>query len=91
MFGIDTNLLVYAHNTDSEFHEDAVTFLEKVMNERDEEGYLSVCVPVQVLMEFIAQGIPLRLGVETVEEAQAEMAAIRHWNTGMTSQGQQCG
>jgi hypothetical protein len=53
MFGIDTNLLVYAHNTDSEFHEDAVAFLEKVMNERDEEGYLSVCVTVQVLMEFI--------------------------------------
>ena len=53
MFGIDTNLLVYAHNTDSEYHEAAMAFLEKVMNERDENGRLSVCVPVQVLMEFI--------------------------------------
>ena len=31
--------------------------------------------------KFLAQGIPLRLGVETIGEAQAEMAAIRHWNT----------
>ncbi|HNT75575.1 MAG TPA: PIN domain-containing protein [Anaerolineae bacterium] len=52
-FAIDTNLLVYAHNTASEFHEKAKSFLEKVMNERDAEGHLSVCVPVQVLLEFI--------------------------------------
>jgi predicted nucleic acid-binding protein len=52
-FAIDTNLLVYAHNIASEFHEEARAFLEKVMNERDEEGGLSVCVPVQVLLEFI--------------------------------------
>lgn len=53
MFVIDTNLLVYAHNIASEFHEEAKAFLEKVMNERDEEGRLSVCVPVQVLLELI--------------------------------------
>jgi predicted HTH domain antitoxin len=35
--------------------------------------------------QFLAQGIPLRLGVETVEEAQAEMAAISHWNTAAES------
>jgi hypothetical protein len=35
--------------------------------------------------QFLAQGIPLRLGVETIEEAQAEMAAIRHWNTAAES------
>ncbi len=52
-FAIDTNLLVYAHNVASEFHAEAKAFLEKVMNERDEEGHLSVCVPVQVLLEFI--------------------------------------
>lgn len=53
MFAIDTNLLVYAHNIASEFHEEAKAFLEKVMNKRDEEGRLSVCVPVQVLLEFV--------------------------------------
>lgn len=37
MFAIDTNLLVYAHNIASEFHEEAKSFLEKVMNKRDEE------------------------------------------------------
>ncbi len=53
MFAIDTNLLVYAHNEDSQFHDHAVTFLERVMNERDEEGNLTICVPTQVFTEFI--------------------------------------
>ena len=29
---------------------------------------------------FIAQGIPLRIGPDTVEEAKAEMTAIEAWN-----------
>jgi len=53
MFAIDTNLLVYAHNKDSEFNEEASAFMEKVMNERDGEGNLSICIPTQVLMEFV--------------------------------------
>lgn len=53
MFAIDTNLLVYAHNEDSEFNDKATGFLEKVMNERDGEGNLSVCLPSQVLTEFV--------------------------------------
>jgi predicted nucleic acid-binding protein len=53
LFAIDTNLLVYAHNTDSKFHEQAAAFIKKVMNQRDDEGKLSVCLPAQVLMEFI--------------------------------------
>ena len=35
--------------------------------------------------QFLRQGIPLRLGVDTLEEAQAEMAAIAHWNTSVAS------
>jgi len=35
MFAIDTNLLVYAHNKDSKFNEQAAAFVTKVMNERD--------------------------------------------------------
>jgi len=53
VFAIDTNLLVYAHNTASEFNGNAKRFLEKAMNQRDEEGSLSVCLPAQVLMEFV--------------------------------------
>jgi len=53
MFAIDTNILVYAHNKDSEFNKKATAFLEKVMNDRDKEGNLPVCIPAQVLMEFI--------------------------------------
>lgn len=53
MFAIDTNILIYAHNKDSEFHEKASVFLEQVMNERDEDGNLGVCIPSQVLMEFV--------------------------------------
>ncbi len=33
-------LLVYAHNTDSKYHEKAAAFIEKVMNERNDEGKL---------------------------------------------------
>ena len=31
----------------------AKAFIEKVMNERDAEGKLSICIPGQVLMEFL--------------------------------------
>jgi len=53
MFSIDTNLLVYAHNKDSEFNKKAVDFLEKVLNDRDEKGNFPVCLTTQVLIEFI--------------------------------------
>jgi len=53
MFAIDTNLLVYAHNEDSEFNEKSAAFLEKVLNERNEDGNLGICIPAQVLTEFV--------------------------------------
>lgn len=53
MHAIDTNLLVYAHNTDSQFHEQAAAFVTKPMNERDSAGKLAVCLPAQVLTEFV--------------------------------------
>lgn len=53
MFAIDTNLLVYAHNEDSEFSEKSAAFLERVLNERDEDGNPDVCIPAQVLTEFV--------------------------------------
>ena len=53
MYALDTNLLVYAHNIASSFHPQAKTFIEKVMNARDTEGRLSVCIPAQALMEFL--------------------------------------
>lgn len=53
MVAIDTNLFIYAHNASAAFHEQAVVFIEKVMNEQDELGNLLVCVPAQVFIEFI--------------------------------------
>jgi predicted nucleic acid-binding protein len=53
MFAIDTNLLVYAHNTASPFNRPAKTFLEQVMNTRNAEGQLAVCFPAQVFLEFV--------------------------------------
>jgi hypothetical protein len=53
MYALDTNLLVYAHNTASPYHPQARAFIEKVMNERDAEGMLAVCIPGQVLTEFL--------------------------------------
>ena len=37
---------------------------------------------------FIDQGIPLRIGPDTVEEAKAEMAAIEAWNVKAERSGQ---
>ena len=53
MFAIDTNLLVYAHNTDSEFHKQAAAFVTQVINERDHKGRHTICLPTQVLSEFV--------------------------------------
>lgn len=53
MYALDTNLLVYAHNVASPLHSQAKTFIEKVMNEHDAEGKLAVCIPGQVLTEFL--------------------------------------
>lgn len=53
MDALDTNLLVYAHNTASPCHAQAKAFVERVMNTRDADGNLSICLPAQVLMEFL--------------------------------------
>ncbi len=42
---------------------------------------------LELQAQFQEQGIPLRLGVETMEEAAAEMAAIRQWNTAADRHG----
>ncbi len=48
MYALDTNMLIYAHNTASPFHPHAKVFVEQVMNTRDADGHLSVCLPAQV-------------------------------------------
>lgn len=53
MFALDTNLLVYAHNVDAPFHKAAKAFVEKVLNERGSAGNLTICIPAQVLVEFL--------------------------------------
>lgn len=35
---------------------------------------------LELQAQFQEQGIPLRLGIDTTEEAHAEMTAIRQWN-----------
>ena len=52
MYAVDTNLLVYAHNADSTFHEPAREFIESMLNTRDDNGNFKVCIPAQVLVEF---------------------------------------
>ena len=53
MFAIDTNILVYADNSGAAKHEAAKAFLQNVMNTKDENGKLSICIPSQVLVEFM--------------------------------------
>lgn len=76
MIAIDTNLLVYAHNTASPFHSKAKTFIEDTMNDRDDEGRLTICIPAQVLMEFLngitwhrlEAPLPLAAAAQTVQD-----------------------
>lgn len=86
MFAIDTNLLVYAHNIDSEFNEKATTFLEEVLNFRDENGDLDVCLPSQVITEFVnvitrnslAKPLSLNEAIEAIEDYLAVGVKIIH-------------
>ena len=54
VYAIDTNLLVYAHNFDSPFHEKAKNFLERVMNGQNTDEGITICIPAQVLTEFVS-------------------------------------
>lgn len=38
---------------------------------------------LELQAQFQQQGIALRLGVDSMEEAQAELAAIRQWNAAL--------
>jgi len=53
LFAIDTNILVYAHNTASPHYNKAKQFVEMLMNERNQYGELNICLPTQVLTEFV--------------------------------------
>ena len=53
MYALDTNILVYAHNTKSPFHASAKVFVEQVMNTRNADEQLEVCFPSQIFMEFL--------------------------------------
>lgn len=53
MFAIDTNILVYAHNTGSSFHAKASTFVKRVVAERDENGQCVIGISAQVYAEFM--------------------------------------
>lgn len=82
-FAIDTNLLVYAHNRDSPFHESAKTFMETAMNQRDENGNLGVCIPAQVLIELISVVTSNRLNAP-LSIPQATAIVQDYLDTGIT-------
>lgn len=88
MYALDTNLLVYAHNTASPLHPQAKAFIEKVLNERNADGFLDICIPAQVLMEFINV-----ITWQRLEAPQSLKQAIQivqdYLNTGVTILHQQ--
>lgn len=49
LFAIDTNLLVYAHNEDNPYHNNAKNFLIELLKNNPQ----SLCIPYQVFIEFI--------------------------------------
>lgn len=83
MYALDTNLLVYAHNIASPFHPQAKAFMEKVMNERDAQGDLSICIPGQVLMEFLNVITRQQLGSPLSLQAATQLVQA-YLDTGVT-------
>jgi len=53
MFALDTNILVYAHNSASPFHKKAKMFVENIIAEEDGLENFKICIPIQVCAEFI--------------------------------------
>ncbi len=54
IFALDTNILVYAHNSDSPYYQKAEEFMERVVKESgDINGHRIVGIPLQVCAEFI--------------------------------------
>ena len=53
MYALDTNILVYAHNIKSPYHKSAKAFVKQAMNTWSVDGQLTVCLPAQVLVEFL--------------------------------------
>lgn len=49
LFAIDTNLLVYAHDEDNPYHNNAKTFVMDLLKNNPQ----SLCIPYQVFIEFI--------------------------------------
>lgn len=86
MFALDTNLLVYAHNVDAPFHEAAKAFVEKVLNKRDSAGNLTICIPAQVLVEFLSvitwakleSPLPLPVALRVVQQYMDTGVTIVH-------------
>jgi hypothetical protein len=77
IFALDTNILVYAHNFDSPYYQQAEEFMERVVKESgDLNGYRVVGIPLQVCAEFInvitrqaiGQPVSLAEAVEIIRE-----------------------
>lgn len=76
-YAIDTNIFVYAHNIRATKHKEAKAFIERVMNERDADGKLSVYIPAQVLIEFISAVTSQRVEKPlTIDQAISVVIAI---------------
>ncbi len=84
MYALDTNILVYAHNVKSPYHASAKVFVEQVMNARNADGHLSVCLPVQILIEFLnvitwhrlEAPLPLPDAIQVVQDYRATGVTI---------------
>ncbi len=86
MYALDTDLLLCTHNTASPFHTEAKNFMERMMNTRNAEGDLSVCLPGQVLTEFlhiltlsgVGGSLPLSDAVQLVQDYLVTGVMILH-------------
>jgi len=82
MFALDTNLLIYAHNTGSIFHEKAAEFVKSIAAEKDKNGSHVVGIAPQVFAEFI--NVITRQTIEKpLSLADAILAAEKYLKAGI--------
>jgi predicted nucleic acid-binding protein len=77
MFVLDTNILIYAHNKGSAFHQKAAAFVRKVIAERDENGQHVVGIVPQVFAEFI--NVITRQTIETPLSPEAAILVVEKY------------
>ena len=76
MRAVDTNILIYAHRRDSEFHEVAATILRTLM-----QGSINWAIPWPCCYEFLSIATNRRIWGDKASRQQQAWAQLAAWTT----------